>query len=232
MATKAHIALGANVGDAKTTLESAIRALDELPGYSVREVSKLYSTQPVGVVKQPDFLNAVIAVDVPSGLDPQSGALALLIALKELEESFGRKQRRRWGPRELDLDLLAFGRSENSVERPKGGRSKADPTRLLVVPHPEAPKRLFVLQPWSDIAGSFAPPGWGETVDTARRKRALLEGGDAIRVVGEWDPEAGAWAPVSDPGSESEAAPSKGRCARSSTSPGPGRTRRRRDAKA
>jgi 2-amino-4-hydroxy-6-hydroxymethyldihydropteridine diphosphokinase len=205
VATRAHIALGANVGDAKSTLEAAIRALGELPGHTVGDVSKLYATKPVGVEKQPDFLNAVVTVDVPSGPDPQSGALALLIALKQLEESFGRKQRKRWGPRELDLDLLAFGRAEIAVERPKPGRSKSEPIRLLSVPHPEAPKRLFVLQPWSDVAGSFAPPGWGETVDTARRKRALLEGDGAVRVVGEWDPEAGAWAPVSDPGSESGA---------------------------
>jgi len=193
VATKAHIALGANVGDAKATLEAAIRALDELPGYTVREVSKLYATKPVGVEDQPDFLNAVVAVDVPSGPDPQSGALALLVSLKQLELSFGRKQRKRWGPRELDLDLLAFGRAEISVTRPKAGRSKTEPARLLVVPHPEAPKRLFVLQPWSDVAGSFAPPGWGETVDTARRKRALLEHDDAVRVVGTWDEEAGKW---------------------------------------
>lgn len=203
MATKAHIALGANVGDAKATLEAAIRALGELPGYAVRDVSKLYATKPVGVEDQPDFLNAVIAVDVPSGPDPQSGALALLIALKQLEESFGRKQRKRWGPRELDLDLLAFGRAEISVERPSTGRSKTEPTRLLVVPHPEAPKRLFVLQPWSDVAGAFAPPGWGETVDTARRKRALLEDADAVRTIGEWDQADGVWTALSDRGSGS-----------------------------
>lgn len=211
MATKAHIALGANVGDAKATLEAAIRALDELPGYRVRDVSKLYSTKPVGVEDQADFLNAVVTVDVPSGPDPQSGAFALLVALKQLEESFGRKLRKRWGPRELDLDLLAFGGAEISVERSTRGRSKAEPARLLVVPHPEAPKRLFVLQPWSDVAGSFAPPGWGEIVDTARRKRALLESPDAVRPVGEWDPAAGRWDPVSDPGSEPAAASPKRR---------------------
>ena len=199
MATKAYVGLGANLGDAKATLEDAIRQLEDVPGYAVRSVSKLYATKPVGVEDQPDFHNAVIALDAPSGPDPQTGALALLVTLKQLEESFGRKPRKRWGPRELDLDLLAFGRSEISVERPKAGRSKSEPARLLVVPHPEAAKRLFVLAPWSDVAGSFAPPAWRETVDTARRKRALLEGEDAVRIVGEWNPEAGAWAAVSDP---------------------------------
>ena len=211
MATKAHIALGANVGDAKSTLEAAIRALDELPGHTVRDVSKLYATKPVGVEDQADFLNAVLTVDVPSGPDSQSGALALLIELKKLEESFGRKQRKRWGPRELDMDLLAFGRAEISVERPKPGRSKTEPARLLVVPHPEAAKRLFVLQPWSDVAGSFAPPGWGETVDTARRKRALLEDADAVRSVGQWDQAGRVWAPVSPETESASASPKRRR---------------------
>ena len=193
MATKAYVGLGANLGDATSTLEDALRQLGDVPGYTIRGVSKLYLTKPVGVEDQPDFHNAAIAIDVPSGPDPQTGALALLVTLKQLEESFGRKQRRRWGPRELDLDLLAFGRAALSVERPKTGRSKSEPARLLVVPHPEAAKRLFVLAPWSDVAGSFSPPGWGETVDTAVRKRTLLEGDDAVRIIGEWDPKTGAW---------------------------------------
>ena len=193
MATKAYVGLGANVGDAKRTLEQAIAALNGLPGTRVLEVSKLYRTEPVGVEDQPDFRNAVVALEVPDGLDPRSGALMLLVALKQLEESFGRKQRQRWGPRELDLDLLAFGREAIEVERPKKGRSRSDPTRLLVVPHPSAPERLFVLAPWADIAGSFAPPGWGETIDTARRKRELLEGEGAVRAIGNWDPRTERW---------------------------------------
>ena len=193
MATKAYIGLGANVGDAKRTLEQAIEALANLPDTRVLAVSRLYATKPVGVEDQPHFRNAVVALEVPDGPDPRSGALMLLVALKQLEESFGRRKRKRWGPRELDLDVLAFGREAIEVKRPRKGRSKSDPTRLLVVPHPEAPERLFVLAPWSDIAGSFAPPGWGETVDTARRKRELLEGEDAVTVIGDWNAAAGRW---------------------------------------
>jgi 2-amino-4-hydroxy-6-hydroxymethyldihydropteridine diphosphokinase len=224
VATKAYVGVGANVGDAKSTLEDAIRSLGELPGFAVLDVSKLYATKPVGVEDQPEFRNAVVVLDVPSGPDPQSGALALLIALKQLEEAFGRKRRKRWGPRELDLDLLAFGRAEISVARPQAGRSKADPTRLLVVPHPEAAKRLFVLAPWSDVAGSFAPPGWGETIDTARRKRALLEDAEAVRAIGEWDPGASGWTEISDLGSGSAGASSKPRRGRPARR---GATRRR-----
>ena len=138
-------------------------------------MSRLYVTTPVGVTDQPDFHNAVVALDVPAGPDPAMGALALLTSLKDLERRSGRQPRGRWGPRELDLDLLIFGRAEISIERPPEARSndaEADPakaTKLLVVPHPEAHERLFVLAPLSDVARWLVPPGWRETVTTARR---------------------------------------------------------------
>src|SRR5262245_2015797 len=138
---RAYIGLGANVGDARSTLADAVRALGALPGARVRSVSPLYLTRPVGVTDQPDFTNAVVALEVPAGPDPETGALALLHALKQLEQAFGRRQRRRWGPRELDLDLLVFGRHRLKVERPASTRS-ANPSRSgaqrLEVPHPSA----------------------------------------------------------------------------------------------
>ena len=123
---RAYIGLGANMGDAPDTLARAVRALAALPGVRLRGVSRLYVTRPVGVLDQPDFHNAVVALDVPAGPDPETGALALLIALKGLERAFGRQERERWGPRELDLDLLLFGRHRVRVERPDAARS-ADP---------------------------------------------------------------------------------------------------------
>ena len=175
---RAYIGLGANLGDAAGTLARAIRALAALPGVPIRAVSRLYATEPVGVVAQPAFRNAVVALDVPAGPDPATGATALLIALKQLERAFGRQDRERWGPRELDLDLLVFGRAELALDRPPEGLSldpgKAD--RLLVVPHPGARERLFVLGPLSDIAAGLVPPGWGETVATAAARR-LVDGG-------------------------------------------------------
>lgn len=172
---RAYIGLGSNVGDTRTTLQRAVRALDALPGARVRGASRLYRTRPVGVENQPDFLNAVVALDVPAGPDPESGALALLAALKMLEHSFGRRNRQRWGPRELDLDLLVFGRNRVHVERPGF---------WLTVPHPEARDRLFVLAPLADLAPGLRPPGWGETVETARRRQLEAEGEDAVQVVG------------------------------------------------
>lgn len=149
----------------------------------------------MGVVDQPVFRNAVVALDVPAGPDPATGATALLIALKQLERAFGRRDRERWGPRELDLDLLVFGRARLSLERPPAGMS-LDPgkaARLLVVPHPEAGRRLFVLAPLADVAAGLTPPGWRETVATAAARRRVDEGPNAARPVGEWNAEAGAW---------------------------------------
>lgn len=192
---RAYIGLGANLGDAAATLAAGIRALAALPGVRLREVSRLYATEPVGVVAQPAFRNAVVALDVPAGPDPATGATALLIALKQVERAFGRQDRERWGPRELDLDLLVFGRARLSIDRPPDGlsldRGKAD--RLLVVPHRDAAERLFVLAPLADVAAGLVPPGWPETVATTAARRAIVEGPAAARPIAEWDARTAAW---------------------------------------
>lgn len=197
--SRAYVGLGANLGDAAGTLAAAIHALAALPGVRLVGVSRLYATEPVGVTDQPEFRNAVVALDVPAGPDPATGALALLVALKGLEAAFGRQARARWGPRELDLDLLVFGRARLAVDRPSAARSidaAVDPakvTRLLEVPHPEAGWRLFVLAPLADLAPGLVPPGWGESVATARRRREQAEGSSAARPIGAWDATAAAW---------------------------------------
>jgi 2-amino-4-hydroxy-6-hydroxymethyldihydropteridine diphosphokinase len=192
---RAYIGLGANLGDAAGTIARGIRALAALPGARPHAVSRLYVTQPVGVVDQPAFRNAAVALDVPAGPDPATGATALLIALKQLERAFGRQERERWGPRELDLDLLVFGRARLSLDRPPAGLSldpgRAD--RLLVVPHPEAANRLFVLAPMADVAAGLVPPGWPETIATAARRRAAIEGPEAVHPVATWDPDRAEW---------------------------------------
>lgn len=167
--------MGANLADPRANLRNAVHALAVMPGVTLQGVSRLYSTKPVGVLDQPDFINAVVTLDVPPGPDPETGALALLAALKGLEQSIGRVARQRWGPREVDLDLLVFGRNRISVERPD--------QRWLTVPHPQAHERLFVLAPLSDLAPGLRPPGWHETVSTARRRQERAEGTDAVRVI-------------------------------------------------
>jgi 2-amino-4-hydroxy-6-hydroxymethyldihydropteridine diphosphokinase len=192
---RAYIGLGANLGDAAGTIARGIRALAVLPGVRPHAISRLYVTRPVGVVDQPAFRNAVFALDVPAGPDPAIGATALLIALKQLERTFGRQERERWGPRELDLDLLVFGRARLSLDRPPAGLS-LDPgkaERLLVVPHPEAAERLFVLAPMADVAAGLVPPGWPETIATAVRRRSAVEGPEAVRPIATWDPDGEEW---------------------------------------
>jgi 2-amino-4-hydroxy-6-hydroxymethyldihydropteridine diphosphokinase len=190
---RAYVGLGANVGDADATLTEAVRSLAALPGTRLRGVSRLYATEPVGVTDQPEFRNAVVALDVPAAPDAERGSIALLSALKALEREFGRQTRERWGPRELDLDLLVFGRARVSIGRPSAARSNdaaSDPAKaakVLEVPHPEAWQRLFVLAPLADLAPRLVPPGWGETVDTARLRQERIEGPGAVRAIGNWD---------------------------------------------
>lgn len=193
---RAYVGLGANIGDAGATLEEAVHALAALPGVRLRGVSRLYATRPVGVLDQPEFRNAVVALDVPGGHDPAAGASALLVALKGIERAFGRRPRERWGPREVDLDLLVFGRHAISMDRPPAGRSE-DPAKAslpLTVPHVEARRRLFVLAPLADLAPGLVPPGWGETVATAAARQRRIEGEEAARAIATWDGEG--WRPI------------------------------------
>lgn len=189
---RAYIGLGANVGDAHRTLADAVHALAALPGARLRGVSRLYRTKPVGVVDQPDFLNAVVALDVPGGPDPATGATSLLVALKGLERDFGRRQRGRWGPRELDLDLLVFGRAKLAIERPPATvplSAAIDPgaaARLLEVPHPSMRDRVFVLAPLADLAPRLVPPGWRASVAAARADAEATEGSGAATPIGRW----------------------------------------------
>jgi len=196
----AAIGLGSNVGDPERMLAAAVAALAALPGVELRAVSRLYATTPVGVTDQAEFRNAAVLLDVPAGPDPASGALALLVALKGIERAFGRQDRGRWGPRELDLDLLLFGDERIAVERPEAGRS-LDPekaARLLHVPHVLAGERLFVLAPLADVTPDVVPPGWDRTVAAARDARAATERPDAVRPIATWDAGSRSWRPLDD----------------------------------
>ena len=196
---RAVIGLGANVGDAAATIRDAIRALADQPDVTLRGVSRLYVTAPVGVVDQPEFRNAVIALDVPAGSSPTRGALDLLVRVKDLERAFGRRPRKRWGPREIDLDIEAFGVHSIAVARPPEGQSldfATKGTKFLVVPHPEAHERLFVLAPWADVAPDDRPPGWDETVAAARDREHAIASRDEIRVVATWDDNGRDWRPL------------------------------------
>jgi 2-amino-4-hydroxy-6-hydroxymethyldihydropteridine diphosphokinase len=183
---RAYIGLGANLGDPDATLAWAIGALDALPRTRVRGVSRLYATAPWGVPDQPAFRNAVAAVE--TRLEP----LALLAELKRVEAAAGRVAGERWGPRQLDLDLLVHGRSRVALERPPEARSldaDLDPARaarLLEVPHRDLGERLFVLAPLADLAPRLVPPDWDVTVETRRRALVAVEAPEAAQPVARW----------------------------------------------
>ena len=147
---RAYIALGSNLGDSKQQLLDAIEKLSRLPNSHVLARSRLYRTLPWGKVEQPDFLNAVIALETP--LPPHD----LLDALLEIERQAGRlRNGERWGPRTLDLDLLhAAGKTVND-ER-------------LTLPHPHISERAFVLLPLNDLAPDLDIPGQGRVSDLLR----------------------------------------------------------------
>lgn len=199
---RAYLGLGANLGDAAGTLAWAVMALRALPRCRVVGVSPLYATAPWGVTDQPEFRNAVVALDMvmASGQTPEEGALDLLGRLKSLERAAGRRPGRRWGPRELDLDLLVFGRHRIAVERTPAARSldaandPAKVARRLEVPHRDLGERLFVLAPLAHLAPALVPPGWRETVATRRARMAAAEEDPrAIRRVGTWDAASERW---------------------------------------
>jgi 2-amino-4-hydroxy-6-hydroxymethyldihydropteridine diphosphokinase len=150
----------------------------------------------VGPVAQGHFLNAVVGLRAPAGASPAAGALGLLLELKALERRLGRVERERWGPREIDLDLLLFGDAALRVERPTAARSRdpaKDAVQWLEVPHPAAAERLFVLAPLADLAPDLEPPGWGERVAAARARTEAAEGPGAVEPVGEWDQSTSSW---------------------------------------
>jgi 2-amino-4-hydroxy-6-hydroxymethyldihydropteridine diphosphokinase len=138
--TLAYIGLGANVGDARATMERAIRALAALPGVRLVGVSGLYRTKPVGDLDQPDFLNAVAEIETELG--PEE----LLKACKAVERELGREQGGpRHGPRPIDVDLLLLGDLEYESER-------------LVLPHREVLTRRFVLEPLLELDPELTLP--------------------------------------------------------------------------
>ena len=138
----AYVALGANIGEPAATVLGAFTALGGLPESRVLRTSSLYRTIPVGLRNQPDFINAVAA------LETALGAEALLDGLLDLEVRFGRHRRDLNGPRTLDLDLLLYNDSEVNLPR-------------LTVPHPRLHLRAFVLCPLAEIAPDLTIPGRG-----------------------------------------------------------------------
>ncbi len=149
---RAFVGMGGNLGDVQTTLTEAMWALDSLPQTSIRVQSKFYRTPPWGRTDQPDFINAV--VELQTRLTPR----VLLNYLLEIEAKFGRERSEgeKWGPREIDLDLLTFG--DESIDEPG-----------MHLPHPHLHERAFVLVPLAEIAPTLDIMGVGVVSDLLAR---------------------------------------------------------------
>lgn len=141
---RAYVGLGANLGDAASTVESAISRLAAADDITLVAGSRLYRTPAWGVTDQPDFINAV------AGVDTTLSANDLLYLLLDIERDAGRDRaaERRWGPRALDLDLLLYG--DRRIDAPG-----------LRVPHPHLHERAFVLVPLAEIAPRLVLDGHG-----------------------------------------------------------------------
>jgi 2-amino-4-hydroxy-6-hydroxymethyldihydropteridine diphosphokinase len=152
--SKVVIGLGANSPGAwGGPAETIMRALAEMErgNIDVASVSPLYVTAAVGSARQPPYVNAVALLDTPLSPD------ALLRVLKAIERRSGRRGGRPWGPRTLDIDILDYG---GQVRLWRGGRPAcvAAGARPLILPHPLAHRRPFVLKPLVDIAADWRHP--------------------------------------------------------------------------
>ena len=138
----AYVALGANLADPTTQVRAALTALTELPQSRLLRASSLYRTAPVGIAHQPDFINAVAALETT--LSPHE----LLAALFAIEAAFGRRRDYHHAPRTLDLDLLLY--DDQVIDSPQ-----------LTLPHPRLHLRAFVIAPLLEIAPDCRIPGRG-----------------------------------------------------------------------
>ena len=163
---RAALGIGANEGSPLPALRHAVDLIVAEPGVHLVGLSPLYRTAPVGGPAQPDYLNAVAVID--STLSPGD----LLALAHRAESDLGRTRTVRWGPRTLDVDILAVGEVVS-----------ADPA--LTLPHPRAHERAFVLVPWADVDPEFVVPGRG-TVDELRAGLPADERGGVEPVARDW----------------------------------------------
>jgi len=140
------IALGANLGDSVVALRAAVESLAAHESTEVIAVSHAYATAPVGGREQPDYVNAVAVIR--TGLAP----LDVLALAHQIEAAHDRVRTERWGPRTLDIDVIAYD-------------DLASDDSTLTLPHPRAHQRAFVLLPWSEIEPGAVLPGHGAISD-------------------------------------------------------------------
>ena len=129
---KAVVALGSNLGDRFDYLQKAVNEINSLTDIEILEISSVYETLPVGGPEQGNYLNAIVT------LNTKFEAEELLLKLLLIELNLGRQREIAWGPRTIDLDLIWFEDQAINLEN-------------LVLPHPRAHERCFVIKPWLEI---------------------------------------------------------------------------------
>lgn len=142
---RVFVGLGSNLGDRAGMLNRAAKEISKIAGLRVVQWSPVYETDPVGKPDQPKFLNA--ACEIQTGLAPAE----LMAELLAVENRLGRTRGERWGPREIDLDILLYD-----------GVVRAEPE--VTVPHPELEQRRFVLVPLRELDPDLVHPVSGMTV--------------------------------------------------------------------
>jgi len=140
-----YLSLGSNIGNRKANIQEAVRLLSQNQQIEVKKCSSFYETSPVGIEKQPWFVNC--AVELKTDIEPGN----LLRIIKDIELSIGRENSFVLGPRKIDIDIIFF-------------KDIVLNEQVLKIPHSQAHKRAFVIVPLTEIVGDFIHPVFGKSV--------------------------------------------------------------------
>jgi 2-amino-4-hydroxy-6-hydroxymethyldihydropteridine diphosphokinase len=160
---KVYLGLGSNLGDKSGNIQNAIDQIAALKGVNINKLSSLYLTAPWGKIDQNDFINQVIQIET------ELSAMDLLHQLQDIEIKLGRQRNVKWGPRNIDLDILLYG---NEVIK----------SAELEVPHPYLMERLFVLVPLAEIDSEIIFPDGKKIMEVLSKATARLKGNDIIKL--------------------------------------------------
>lgn len=136
---KAFIALGSNLNNPELQIKTAIKTIEDSPNITLIKAASLYKTKPYGHLNQDKFINSVIKIST------NYTAQQLLKFLQNIETQQHRVRAIKWGPRTIDLDILAFNNEVINTEN-------------LIIPHYDLQNRAFVLQPWCEIEPNYVLP--------------------------------------------------------------------------
>lgn len=152
MSRRAFLGLGSNLGNRRRHLRAAIARLRAAESVNLVRASSVYETEPIGPVSQPRFLNMVVEIEVEDEVTSRD----LLSLAKRIETDVGRTERERWGPREIDIDVLLVGDEQIHEEE-------------IEVPHPRMWERAFVMVPLAELAPDLKGPRDETAAQIARR---------------------------------------------------------------